>query len=123
MSHYKQASRQGWRFKVGNSTLNVEKLWQLDLTTLDTLAVELEEQTSSTPRKSFLTTENETNVVARKRFELVKDILDTKLREQNAALKAVETKAQNARIASLIQQKEDEALAGKSIEELKEMLQ
>jgi len=60
--------------------------------------------------------------VLKTKFDIVKHIIDVKLAEAEAAKKAKETKARNQRILGLIAQKEDEALASKSKEELLAML-
>ena len=56
------------------------------------------------------------------KFDIVFDILLTKLEEAKASSEARNNKEYNEKIMSLIAQKETEALQGKSVDELKSML-
>ena len=50
------------------------------------------------------------------------NILTTKVEEQEASLNEVEKKAHNQKILSLIADKQEENLKGKSVEELEKLL-
>ena len=58
------------------------------------------------------------DATAKLRFDIVLDILETKFKTSETASKAAETKAHNQKIISLIKEKQDDVLKGKSIEEL-----
>lgn len=122
MSDFKQASQQKLRFVTSKGTLSVEQLWDLSLEDLNTLALGLEEAYKDSGKKSFLTTRSVKDKTAKLRFDIVLDILNTKVEEADAAREAKETKAHNEKILELIQGKETEALKGKSVKELKAML-
>lgn len=123
MDIYKNASKQKLRFKTSKGNLSTEQLWDLSLNELDALAVSLEEETDKTAKKSFLTETSTKNQTAKLRFDIVLDVLETKVKARDTALKAAETKARNQKIMSLIQDKEDESLKEKSVDELKKMLE
>lgn len=119
---YKRASQLKLRFDTDKGILSVENLWDLSLQSLDKLAVKLAELKEKSTNKSFLSDKTEADELATLRFELVLDILNTKKEWQDANNKKQENKAHNEKILRLIETKESEALAGMTIEQLKEML-
>lgn len=119
---YKEASKQKLRFTTTKGNLSVEQLWELSLDELNGLALGLEETYKDSGKKSFLTTRSVKDKTAKLRFDIVLDVLNTKVDEANAAKEAKDIKAHNEKILELIQGKEDEALKGKSVRELKAML-
>lgn len=121
MSIYKQASQLKLRITTSVGNLSVEQLWDLGLEELDELAVKLERKYKSTGKKSFLDKKTEENEMDKLKFDLVYDILDTKVKAANAASEEAEIKRHNQKIDELIAQKQNEELAGKSIEELEEL--
>ena len=118
---YKQASRLGLRFASPKGPLTVEQLWDLKPEMLDTMAVSLEEEVTKAGKKSFLTTKSSEDKVAKLKFDIVLDVLTTKVEEAAAAAVSAETKAFNNKIDLLIAEKEEEEFKGKSIEELRAM--
>lgn len=125
------ATRKKFRFDTCKGQVTVEDLWDLPLTAtngrpnLDDIAKELYKKMKDENEMSFVKptsqVSKEFNIIKAK-FDIVKYIIDVKLAEAEAAKKAKETKARNQRILGLIAQKEDEALASKSKEELLAML-
>jgi len=120
---FKQASKLKLRIptKVGN--LSVEQLWDMKISDLDELAVSLEEKHAASGRKSFVVKTTEKSRTAKLMFDVVHDVLMTKVAEHEAATLTAARKEKNQQILSLIQSKENEALASKSIEELRTMLE
>ena len=55
-------------------------------------------------------------------FDVVLDVLTTKVEESKAAVEALKNKNFNEKIISLIAEKEDNSLKERSIEELRELL-
>lgn len=119
---YKEASKIKLRFSTTKGSLSVEQLWDLALTDLDSLAVSLEEAYKNSKGKSFLVKKTSKNKVIKLQFDIVLDILTTKVEENEAAKDAAETKAHNQKILQLIAKKQDDELEGKSIKELESML-
>lgn len=119
--NFKQASRIGLRFNTTKGQLTVEQLWHLSLTELDTLAVRLEKECESAKSKSFLDVKKESDKETKLAFDIVLDILETKVAEKELALNAKKTKDFNQKIDNLIAEKQEEGLKGKSIEELEAM--
>ena len=122
MSIYKQAIQQKVRFTTNRGVLTPEQMFDLPLGELDALAVKLEQEHKDSGGKSFLDKKTPKDKIIKLKFKVVLDILETKSEEANAATEAAENKAHNEKILELIAGKEDEALAGKSIKQLKAML-
>ena len=131
MNGFEIATRKKFRFDTYKGQVTVEDLWDLPLTAtngrpnLDDIAKELYKKMKDESEMSFVKptsqVSKEFNIIKAK-FDIVKHIIDVKLAEAEAAKKAKEIKARNQRILGLIAQKEDEALASKSKEELLAML-
>jgi hypothetical protein len=123
MENFKLASQQKLRFQTTKGLLSAEQLWDLSLQDLDMLAVSLEAEHKESGRKSFLTKTSAKDKTAKLRFDIVLDILSTKVEEEQTALAEIERKANNQKIISIIADKQDESLKGKSIKQLEAMLQ
>ena len=123
MEIYKLASQQQLRFQTSKGSLSTEQLWSLDLKELDELAVQLEAQHKESGKKSFLVKSSQKDKTAKLKFDIVLDILNTKVEAEQEAREAQEKKEHNKKIITLIAEKKDEALKGKSIKELEGMLQ
>ncbi|HAS44175.1 MAG TPA: hypothetical protein DCS93_27095 [Microscillaceae bacterium] len=119
---YKEASKLKLRIQTTKGHLNVEQLWGLSLAELDALAVSLEEAYKNSKSKSFLDKKSEKDKIVKLRFDIVLDVLNTKVEEKEAAKKEAEDKEHNQKILSIIKEKQDEDLKGKSIKELEKML-
>lgn len=119
---YKEASKLKLRIQTTKGSLNVEQLWGLSLTELDALAVSLEEAYKNSKSKSFLDKKTDKDKIIKLQFDIVLDVLNTKVEEKDAAKKEAEDKEHNQKILSIIKEKQDEDLKGKSIKELEKML-
>lgn len=131
MEMFAFATKKKIRFETSKGLLSVEELWDLPLTSdngrpnLDDIAKGIYKAMKEGEEVSFVKSNAASNAafnVLKTKFDIVKYIIDVKLAEAEAAKKAKETKARNQRILGLIAQKEDEALASKSKEELLAML-
>lgn len=109
------------RFQTSRGMLSVEQLWDLSLADLDLLAVQLEQE-SNKKTKSFLKVKTKEDKIAKAMFDVVLDILNTKIEEQEAAEEARANKAHNEKIFALIEQKQDEQLSKLSVKQLKDRL-
>jgi len=122
MENFKLASQQKLRFQTNKGSLSTEQLWDLSVSDLDTLAVSLEEEHKQSGKKSFLITKSVKDKTAKLRFDVVLDVLTTKVEEAQTLAEAQEVKEHNKKIIALISEKKDESLKGKSIRELEGML-
>lgn len=122
MSNYKEASRLGLRINTNKGALSVEQLWSLTLPQLDELAVSLEENVEKSATKTFLKKQTNKNKLAQLSFDIVLDILKTKLQEQEELQSANEIKKHNDKILTLIAEKQEADLKNLSAEELQALL-
>lgn len=116
-----KASREKMRFPY-KGMATVEDLWDLTVTELDKIYKSLNTKAKQAQEESLLevkTSEDETLMV---QIEIIKYIVSVKLEEKKSAEMARERKEQKQKIMSILASKQDEALQGKSIEELEKML-
>ena len=125
---YKQASKIKLRFDTVIGVLTVEDLWDLPLKDgrcsldLNTVAKDLHRDVKEDEEVDFVATKSAKDKVLALKFDIVKDIISTKIAEKEAAEDRETKKAQKQQIMSIIADKQAEELKGKSVEELKEML-
>lgn len=122
MSDFKEASRLGLRFQTNRGLLSTEQLWDLNLSELDELAVKLETEYKDSGKKSFLVKKSEKDKTTKLRFDIVVDILTTKVDQAEVVKNAKDVKEHNEKILSLIASKKDDELNNKSVAELEKML-
>lgn len=122
METFKLATKHRLRIQTNKGLLSAEQLWDLSLEDLDTLAVALEAEYKESGKKSFLVKKTEKDKIAKLKFDLVLEVLNTKSEEAQEATEKAEIKAHNEKIIGLIAEKRDEALSKKSIKELEAML-
>ena len=119
---YKEASKQKVRFQTNKGLLTTEQLWDLNLNELDSLAVSLEDAYKNSKGKSFLDKRSTKDKGLKLQFDIVLEVLQTKVDENDAALKTKEVKEHNQKILSIIAEKREEGLKSKPLEELEKML-
>lgn len=122
MENYKLATQQKLRFQTSKGLLSTEQLWDLSVNDLDSLAVQLQDAYNNSKGKSFLEKKTDKDKGLKLMFDVVLDVLNTKVEESEAKKDAAETKEHNQKIISLIKEKQDGALANKSIAQLEKML-
>lgn len=118
---FEKASRQKIRFSTSRGVLGVEDLWDLKLEQLDSIAISLDEEKGKTT-KSFVKTRSVANTILELKFDVVKHIIDVKMAEEEARAIAKDKRARKERLLELIENKENEALGQKSVEDLKKEL-
>jgi len=122
MENYKLASQQKLRFQTNKGLLSTEQVWDLSIDELDALAVSLEIEHKESGKKSFLVKTSVKDKTAKLRFDVILDVLNTKVDEAQALSEAAEIKEHNKKILELIASKQDESLKGKTIKQLEGML-
>ena len=118
---YKQASKLKLRFQTSKGSLSIEQLFDLSLEELDSLAVSLEKEYKASGKKSFLMKKSVKDKALKLRFNIILDILETKLEEVNTLSNANEIKKQNSKIDEIIARKQDLAMENMSIQELEKL--
>ncbi len=119
---YKEASKQKLRVQTTRGLLSIEQVWDLSLAELDALAVALEEDYKNSKGKSFLDKKSKKDKTIKLQFDIVLDILNTKVEEKEANLQAVKDKEHNQKILGIIKKKQDTALEEMSVKQLEKML-
>lgn len=122
MNIFKEAVSKQIRIQSNKGLLNVEQLFTLSINDLNDLAVQLDEQYEKSNKKSFLTKTSAKDKIAKLKFDLVYEILTDKLQEAEELANASAIKEHNNKIISLIAEKQDESLKGKTIKQLEAML-
>lgn len=125
---FDKASRLKLRFSTQKGLVTVEDLWDLPLSSttnnaanLDDIAKDLFTQLKDTSI-SFVKKEQKCSEVIKLKFDVVKHVIDTKLAEQEAAEVKAVNKEKKQQLLALIAQKENDKLAGTSLEELRKMV-
>lgn len=116
-----KATREKMRFPY-KGLATVEDLWDLPVTELDKIYKSLKKQEKTANEESLLEVKSSEDEELTAQIEIVKYIVGVKLEEKKAAEMAKERKEQKQKIMSILASKQDEALQGKSIEELEKML-
>ena len=123
---FEKATRLKIRYQTQNGILMVEDLWDLPLDSkikanLNSIAIQLNRQIKDSGEESFIGN-SKVDPVLQLKFGIVKYIIDTKLSEAEAKANYLAKKQYNEKILKLIDEKEEEALKGKSADELKQLL-
>lgn len=121
MDNFKLASQQKLRYQSEKGPLTTENLWDLSIPELDKLALALQKEYDQSAPASFVTKKTAKDKTAKLRFDVVYDVLTTKMAESEAATDASERREHNKRIDALIAEKKDDELKGKSVKELEKM--
>ena len=124
------ASRKKFRYTTPQGQVSVEDLWDLPMSSartnqanLDDIAIALDKQLKdSGTTTSFVKKTVKSNVELRAKFDIVLHVIEVKQAEADAAAVERDNANKKQRIMELIEQKKDADLAGKSADELQELL-
>ncbi|CAD5240555.1 hypothetical protein NJHLHPIG_00106 [Klebsiella phage vB_KqM-Bilbo] len=121
---FDKATRLKLRFNSNKGQLSVEQVWDLSLTALNEMAKGLsrELKAATVDDEDFIGNNTSVDSQLQLRFDIVKSIISTKLKERDDSLSAAEKREHNQAILELIKKKQQEELAGKSVEELQALL-
>ncbi len=123
---FEQATRLKLRFETAKGALTVEDLWDLPLTStskpnLNDIAKGLSRYLREN-EEDFVGTASKADTAAQLKFSIVKHVIAVRLAENEAAHVAASRRETKNRIMTLIAEKQDENLRGKSLEELQAMV-
>ena len=111
------------RFKTAQGIVTSEDVYDLGLEDLNTLAKSLNKQIKDSEEESFIKTKTTANTTLELKFEFVKHVIDVKLKEADERKTAKEKAVKRAKIMELMNQKENEELSSKSLDDLKKLLE
>ena len=115
------ATKGKYRFPF-KGMISVEDLWDLKLQDLDSVFKSLNKQKKQNDEESLLQVKTAEDQELDNKIQIVKYIVKFKQEEIEERLQAKDKKEYNQKLLELIERKQNEELAGKSIEELQAML-
>lgn len=126
---FEAATRKALRFGTERGPVTVEQLWQMPLQAknlfdLDNVAKACNAKVKSFAEESFVTTasSNPAKTEAELALEVVKHVIAVKMAEAAYAAQAAKKAETRQKILSVMAEKQDEALKGMSMDELKKQL-
>lgn len=118
---FEVATREKMRFPF-KGMISVEDLWDLSVQNLDKVFKTLNSQRKEAQEESLLNTKSFEDERLETQIEIVKYIVNVKLEERAAMVKAAENKEKKQKIMALMAKKDDEAMENMSKEELQKLL-
>ena len=118
---FENATRGKYRFSFKGS-ITVEDLWDLFPQNLDTIYKALIKELKQEQEESLLSEKTKADTVLDEKISIIRYIVSVKLKEAEDKKNEKALKEQKQKILSIIADKEDSELKGKSIDELKNML-
>jgi len=129
MNLFEIASRQAFRFQSVKGLLTTEQLWDLPLQSksgmdLDSVARGVSAQLKTMAEESFVPTvrTNPAKASLEQQLDIVKHIIGVKHEENVALQNAAVKKAEREKLYALLEKKQDAALEGLSVEDIKAKL-
>ena len=110
---FEAATRYKYRFPF-KGMISVEDLWDLKLQDLDSVFKLLNKEKKQSDEESLLQVKSEADQALENKIQIVKFVVQ---------VKQAEKKERNQKIMRIIERKQNEALEGKSLEELTAMLE
>ena len=119
---FKIAAKKKYRFSY-KGTCTVEALWDIPLEELDKMYGRLRKLQKEQGADSLLTKETKEDKELTHKIEIIRAVVEDRVRAKERAARAAEIKAQNQRILEIMADKKDADLRSKNMEELQAMLQ
>ena len=126
---FEKIARMKARFDSPQGQLTVEDLFDIPLTSsrgkanLDDIARSLSKQVREAETESFVIKPPKADESALLKFEVVKHVIAVRLAENEEAAIRMANKEKKQQLLQLIVQKENESLAGQSIDDLRKMVE
>lgn len=118
MDIFEKASRLKLRFTTTKGLLSTEDLWDLSLTSLDTIAKAVNKRLKEENEESFITTRSKSNSELELSLDILKHVITVKLEEKEKATLKAERRAELDLLRNLRENKKMEALNSLSLEEI-----
>lgn len=122
MNKFEVAVRNKYRFPY-KGMISVEDLWDLSLTSLDSVYKTLNSEKKQSEEDSLMSTKDERTTELQNKIDIVKYIYSEKVAEREKKKMESENKAKKQRIMEILANKQNAALENMSEEELKAMLE
>lgn len=120
VENFEKASRLKLRFTTRQGLLSSEDLWDLNLTSLDTIAKAVNKELNAEDEGTFIPKKASRKAATHNdlRLEILKHVINTKVAEDEAKANRAAKAEQLARLRTLAANKQDEAFASQSLEEI-----
>jgi hypothetical protein len=118
---FEVAVRNKYRFPF-RGLISVEDLWDLDVSSLDSIFKTLNSQLKKAKEESLLETRSKQDEEIDTKIAIIKYIVGVKIEEKNTRLKAKARREKKQKIMEIISAKQDADLQNKSVDELSKML-
>lgn len=122
MNLFELATRSKFRYAY-KGTISVEDLWDLSAEALDAIYRQLNAEAKTRSEESLLNTKSKADNLLEAKIEIVKHIFMVKVAEHDKAAEAKKKREEKARLLNLLAEKQDEALAAKSADEIRKMIE
>lgn len=126
---FEKALRLKLRFASPQGGLTIEDLWDLPLTStranqanLNNIAKGISRQLKAESEEDFVNPKSDANEGLQLALDIVKHVIHVKQEENEVARTAAARKETKAKLLEAIERKQDQALEGKSLEELQDMV-
>jgi len=119
---FEEATRKRVRFDCKGQA-NVEDLWDLTLTSLDSLYKTLNRKLKDMEEDSLLETKSAADRLLQLKVDLVKHVVKVKLEEKEESKKLLEKKAEKEKLLTILADKQDADLRNLSVEDLKKRIE
>lgn len=116
------ASRKKFRFETAKGLLSAEDLWDLNLNSLDAIAVALDDKIQKLGRKSFVAKRAASTSDLNDQLEILKFVIGTKIAEDEQKKVKADKESQKAFLNTLLEKKKTEQMEGLSVEEIQKQL-
>jgi len=125
---YKKASKRKLRFDTPKGLISIEDLWDITLISkngisVDNIAKALNKELKDNAEESFVSPITKRKTITELKFEIVKDVIKTRLEEVRIQEKATLRKSNKEKILGIIADKEDEKLKKTSLVNLRKMVE
>jgi hypothetical protein len=117
-----EATKKKIRFSTTKGSLSVEDLWDLNLESLDKIAVAVDEDIQKEGRKSFIGKTSRTSSQKTLSLEILKFIIEEKIKEEEKKKDRLQKAAQKEFLSELLNKKRLESLESLSVEEIQKQL-
>jgi hypothetical protein len=122
MSNFQKASRLKLRFSTNKGELSTEDLWDLSLESLDVIAKGVNKRLKDETEESFIGKKSTNNTVLELKLELLKEVIEFKLKEKEAKALRSAKNAKLAQLKELANNKANEQMSGMSLEEINKLI-
>lgn len=122
MNKFEVAVRNKYRFPY-KGMISVEDLWDLSLTSLDSVYKTLNSEKKQSEEDSLMSTKDEKTTELQNKIDIVKYIYSEKVAEREKKKMETENRAKKQRIMEILANKQNAALENMSEDELKAMLE